>query len=138
MTPADKWHINLKKVALLQSFPGLMTDWSQAHGRQLEASLPFPGHKSYATLVFTGGHFGVSSTLQSEPQLLTQGLQLARPLLEPHQPDSFKAYDRLHALDRHIGHQIRMNNIINAITHNIASMPELKSRIRDLVRQWES
>lgn len=80
----------------------------------------------------------MSSQLQHEPQLLTTGLQLARPALEPHRPESFQEYDRLHALDQATGRQVRMENIIKAITNNVTSMPELKSRIRDLVRQWES
>lgn len=138
MTPEDKWKTNQKKVAFLQSFPGLVSRWEQAHGLPLETSIPFPDHRPYTTLVFAEGHFGVSSQLQHEPQLLTTGLQLARPALEPHRPESFQEYDRLHALDQETGRQVRMENIIKAITNNVTSMPELKSRIRDLVRQWES
>ena len=138
MTPQDKWKTNLDKVAFLKSFPGLASTWEQVHGLTLATSIPFPDQKPYTALVFSQGHFGFSSPLQNEPQLLTTGLQLVRPLLEQHRPESFQEYDRLHALDQETGRQVRLENIMNAITNNLASIPELKSRIRDLVQKWES
>jgi len=137
MTPDEKWKTNQKKVAFLKSFPGLASSWEHAHGLNLETSIPFPDQKSYTALIFSQGHFGVSGPLQNEPQLLTQGLQLVRPYLEKYRPESFEEYDHLHALDQEMGRQVRLENIMNAITNNVTSIPELKSRIRDLVRQWE-
>ena len=138
MTPQDKWKANQEKVAFVKSFPGLLSPWAQTHGLTVETSIPFPDQKPYTALVLSEGHFGISPPLQDEPQLLTTGLQLVRPYLEKSRPEAFKEYDRLHALDQETGRQVRLENIINAITNNVASMPELKSRIRDLVRQWDN
>ncbi|MGD9852183.1 MAG: hypothetical protein AB7T38_13030 [Nitrospirales bacterium] len=138
MTPQDKWKANQEKVAFVKSFPGLASTWVQAHGLTVETSIPFPDQKPYTALIFSQGHFGVCSPLQDEPQLLTMGLHLVRPVLEKTQPEGFKEYDRLHALDQETGRQVRLENIINAIANNVASIPELKSRIRDLVRQWDN
>ena len=138
MTPQDKWKTNQDKVEFLKSFPGLTSNWEQVQGFNMEASIPFPDQKPYVALVFSQGHFGVCSPLQTEPQLLTMGLRLVRPILEKHRPESFQEYDRLHAVDQETGRQVRLENIMNAITNNVASIPELKSRIRELVRQWES
>ncbi|MCA9461957.1 MAG: hypothetical protein KC563_13640 [Nitrospira sp.] len=137
MIPEDKWKSNQRKVDFLKTFPGLTSTWEQAHGLQLESSIPFPDKKAYTALVFSQGHFGVSSFLQNEPQLLSKGLQLVRPFIEKYRPESFTRYDHLHALDQEMGRQARLQNIMNAITNNMEAMPELKSRIRDLVRQWE-
>ena len=138
MKPNDKWKANQDKVALLKSFPGLLASWENSRGLTLEYTVPFPDKKPYTSLVFSNGRFGISSPLVQEPQLLTSGLQLVRPHLENRYPDSFQEYDRLHAVDQEIGRQLRLENILNAIDHNVASLPELKSRIRDLVRRWDS
>lgn len=138
MTPQDKWKTNQEKVAFVKSFPGLLSTWDQARGLTVETGIPFPDQKPFIAVVLSEGHFGVCSPLQDEPQLLTTGLQLVRPFIEKARTEGFKEYDRLHALDQETGRQVRLENIINAITNNVSSMPELKSRIRDLVRQWDN
>lgn len=138
MTPQDKWKTNSEKVAYLKSFPGFLKTWEEAEGLTLEKCLPFPEGKTYTALVFSNGCFGVTSALQDEPQLMTSALQLVRPHVESRYPAAFQEYDRLHALDQETGRQVRLENILSAIERNSASIPELKSRIRELVRKWDS
>jgi diglucosylglycerate octanoyltransferase len=138
MTPQDKWKTNSEKVAFLKSFPGFLKTWEEGEGLTLKKCLPFPDGKPYAALVFSNGSFGVTTALQDEPQLVTTGLQLVRPHVESCHPAAFQEYDRLHALDQETGRQVRLENILNAIERNSATIPELKSRIRELVREWDS
>ena len=44
----------------------------------------------------------------------------------------------LHPVDREATRMARMENILGAIHNNLKDIPELKDRIRSLVKKWNS
>ena len=132
-----KWNANLQKVAYLKSFPGWLSSWKQSIGSTIEQVLPFPEQRSHTVLLLSEGKFIVTPDAHTEPQLVTAGLLVARPHLEPTYAEAFQEYDRLAKLDQEAGRTARLENILNAIDNNLERIPELKSHIRQLVSQWD-
>jgi hypothetical protein len=133
-----KWKANLQKVAFLQTFPGLLPSWEQALGSTIEHIIPIPDHAPHVVLLLSGGQFVVTPPAHTEPQILTAGLLAARSQLEPKHTEAFQQYDHLTQLDQEAGRTARLENILNAIDNNLARIPELKTRIRDLVSRWDN
>jgi hypothetical protein len=133
----DKWKANMRKVAFLQSFPGWLPSWEQGIGATIEQVIPIPGHTPHTVLLLSAGRFAVTPPVHHEPQMVTAGLLAARPYLEPLHAGAFKEYDHLTHLDQEAGRKARLENILNAIDHNLERIPELKSRILELVKQWD-
>ena len=137
MVNEDKWKANLRKVAFLRSFPGLLSSWEQGIGATIEQILPIPDYAPHTVLILSEGRFAVTPPVHEEPQMVTAGLLAARPHLESIHAPAFEEYDHLTRLDQEIGRTARLENILNAIDNNLDRIPELKSRIQELVKKWD-
>ena len=133
----DKWKANLRKVAFLKSFPGWLASWEQGMGATIEQVLPIPGHAPHIVLLLSEGRFVVTPPVHDEPRMVTAGLVAARPHLESVHASALTEYDHLTQLDQELGRMARLDNILNAIDNNLDRIPELKSRIQELVKQWD-
>ena len=138
MSVEAKWKANQEKVAFLKKFPGLLTSWDQTAGRTVESITSLKSKPGAAVLVFSDGTFAVVAPLVLEPQGLTEGLSEARSVLQDKHPEAFAEYNRLDNLDKEAGRIARLENILGAIQNNLEHIPELKDRVRSLVREWES
>ena len=134
----EKWKANLQKVAYLKTFPGWLSSWKEGIGSTIEQVLPIPDQEAHTVLLLSEGKFIVTPEAHTEPQMVTAGLLAARPQLEPTHSEAFQRYDHLTQLDQEAGRTARLENIINAIDNNLERIPELKTRIKELVSQWDN
>jgi hypothetical protein len=58
-------------------------------------------------------------------------------VLEPRHREAYAEYDRLARVDKEALRSARLENIIGAIHNNLELIPELKDRLRELVKQWK-
>jgi diglucosylglycerate octanoyltransferase len=137
MAVEDKWKANQAKVMFMKQFPGLFLTWEQALGKALEAVVSLPSKPGAAVLVFQDGAFTVAPSLAPEPADLKEGLTAARTALESKHPDAYAEYDRLAGIDKEATRSARLENILGAIHNNLEQIPELKDRLRELVKQWK-
>jgi diglucosylglycerate octanoyltransferase len=137
MAVEDKWRANQAKVVFMKQFPGLFVTWEQAIGKTLEAVAALPSKPGAAVLVFDGSSFTVAPPLAPEPAELREALMVARGTLEPKYPDAYAEYDRLARIDSEATRSARLENILGAIHNNVEQIPELKDRLRELVKQWK-
>ena len=128
MPPEDKWKANLDKVAFMKKFPGLRVTWDSLVGKTIESVTSIKGTAGAAVLVFDDGSFVVTPPLNPEPSDLREALHHARHQLEPKHPQAYAEYDRLAAKDK---------NILGAIHNNLPHIPELKDRLKELVKEWK-
>ena len=133
----EKWKANMEKVAFMKQFPGLAFSWDQVTGKTIESVTPLPSKPGHATLVFTDGSFIVAPPLDTQPKELGEGLNTARTSLEARHPEPYKEYDRLVQQDKDATRAARLEKIIGAIQNNLEQIPELKDRIRQLVKDWK-
>lgn len=133
----EKWKANMEKVAFMKQFPGLAFSWELCAGKTIETVTPLPSKPGFATLVFTDGSFIVAPQLDTQPNELGEGLNTARTSLEPKHPEPYKEYDRLVKQDKTATRAARLEKIIGAIQNNLEQIPELKDRIRQLVKEWQ-
>jgi hypothetical protein len=133
----EKWKANLRKVDFLKSFPGWLSSWDQGVGATIEQVLPIPEQAPHTVLLLSEGRFAVTPPVHDEPQMVTAGLLSARPHLESIHARAFEEYDHLTHLDQEAGRMARLENILNAIDNNLERIPELKSRIQELVKKWD-
>jgi hypothetical protein len=133
-----KWKANLDKVAYLKIFPGWLSSWEQGVGSTIEHVLPIPEHAAHSVVVLSQGKFIVTPQAHTEPQMVTAGLLAARSQLEQTHSEAFQHYDHLTELDQEAGRTARLENILNAIDNNLERIPELKTRIKELVSQWDN
>ncbi|MGE3153085.1 MAG: hypothetical protein AB7G48_08050 [Nitrospiraceae bacterium] len=120
----------------MKRFPGLVTDWAQLSGRTVEAIAPLGGKPGAVVLVFTDGSFALAPPLAPEPWEIGEGLKQARSyLVEKHQ-QAYAEYDRLAQKDRDALRAARLEKILGAIQNNLEQIPELKDRLRALVKEW--
>jgi hypothetical protein len=75
--------------------------------------------------------------VDTQPKELGEGLAAARSALEPRHPEPYKEYDRLVKQDKDATRAARLEKIIGAIRNNLEQIPELKDRIRQLVKEWK-
>ena len=137
MSSEAKWKANKKKVAFMKQFPGLLTRWEETEGKALERVVPLPSKAGHAALVFSHGHFVIASPPDPEPLEIAAGLAALRPLLVSTYARAYAEYDRLVFDDRDALRVARLENIIGAIRNNMQDIPELKDRLRGLVKEWE-
>ena len=133
----EKWKANMEKVSFMKQFPGLAFNWEQCAGKTIESVTPLPSKPGFATLVFTDGSFIVAPPLDTQPKELGEGLNTARTSLEARHPEPYKEYDRLVQQDKNATRAARLEKIIGAIQNNLEQIPELKDRIRQLVKDWK-
>ncbi|MDP9131609.1 MAG: hypothetical protein M3M98_00550 [Nitrospirota bacterium] len=137
MPADDKWKANMEKVAYIKSFPGLLHSWEQLTGKTVEAVTPLKSKAGAAGLVFTDGSLIVAPALATEPYELGEALQASRRYLEPRHGEAYAGYDRLVKLDKDAQRSARLENILGAIRNNMEQIPELKDRLKELVKEWK-
>ena len=136
--PADeKWKANMEKVAFMKAFPGLLRHWEALAGKTVEAVTPLKSKAGAAALICTDGSFVVLPPLTTEPYELGEALQAARSYLEPKHPEAYIGYDQLLKKDKDAQRTARLENILGAIRNNMEPIPELKDRLKDLVKEWK-
>jgi hypothetical protein len=135
--PADeKWKANMEKVAYMNAFPGLLHRWEQLIGKTVEVVTPLKSKTGAASLICTDGSFVVAPPLAAEPYELNEALQVGRRHLEPRHRDAYVGYDYLLQKDKDAQRSARLENILGAIRNNMEQIPELKDRLKDLVKEW--
>ena len=133
----EKWKANMEKVAFMKQFPGLVFSWEQVAGKTIESVTPLPSRPGYATLVFTDGSFLVAPVLNTQPGEIGEGLTTARAALKGKHPGPYKEYERLAKRDKEATRTAKADKIIGAIRNNLDEIPDLKDRIRRLVKEWK-
>ncbi|GKS57681.1 hypothetical protein YTPLAS18_12080 [Nitrospira sp.] len=136
MTTEEKWKANAEKVAFMKQFPGLLRSWEQAAGKTLKTAIPLKSKAGSIALVFSDGSFFVTPSYTPEPYELGECLQAARPYLEGEHAAAYAEYDRLVKKDREALRAARLEKILGAIQNNLESIPELKDRLKNLVKEW--
>lgn len=131
-----KWQANLEKVAFLKQFPGLMTSWEETVGHTVTTVTPLRNQPGTAVLTFSNHRFAVVADLAPEPRALSEGIPAIRSQLESIYPEAYAHYEALAEKDREATRQARLTNIIGAIHNNLEQIPELKDRLRSLVKDW--
>ncbi len=136
MPTEDKWKANMEKVAFTKQFPGLTLDWKGCEHKTIETVIPLTGKPSASVIVFTDGSFTVVPLLAPEPWELGQALLDARTHLEPKHREAYEEFDRLAKKDKETLRSARLEKIIGAIQNNREQIPELKNRLKELVKEW--
>ena len=137
MAVEEKWKANFEKVAYMKQFPGLLGNWEALIGKTVEAVIPLKGKQGAAAIVFTDGTFTVAPPMVTEPYELGETLAAARAYLEPKHQSAFVEYDRLVKKDEDALKSARADKIIGAIENNLTQIPELKDRLKALVKEWK-
>ena len=137
MAVEEKWKANQEKVAFTKQFPGLTLDWKACEGKTVQAVIPLTGKQGAAVVVFTDGSFTVVPPLAPEPWELGQALVDARAHLEPKHTTAYVEYDRLAKKDKDALKSARLEKIVGAIQNNLEQIPELKDRLKELVKEWK-
>lgn len=127
----------MKKVAFTKHFPGLTLNWTLCEGKTIEHVIPLSGKPGASVIVFTDGSFTIAPPLAPEPWELGQALLDARQHLEPKHREAYQEYDRLAMQDREALRSARLEKIIGAIQNNLEQIPELKNRLKELVKEWK-
>jgi hypothetical protein len=136
MATEEKWKANLEKVAFMKQFPGLLGSWETLKGRTIEAVIPLKGKQGAAAIIFTDGTFTVAPPMAMEPYELGETLTVGRSILEPKHGDAYREYDRLAKIDKDALREARLEKILGAIENNLEQIPELKARLKALVKEW--
>ena len=132
-----KWKANQEKVAFLKQFPGLLRSWDEAAGRTV-TSVTAIEQSDGKVLMLDNGTFAIVSPLAPEPKELRDGIEAAEARLRVLYPEAYREYETLAQRDREATRTARLENILGAIHNNLDDIPELKDRIRSLVKQWNS
>ncbi len=133
----DKWKATQEKVAFLKQFPGLLRSWDETTGRTV-MSVTAIKHSDDKVLMLDNGTFAIVPPLAPEPKQLRDGIESAEGPLRDLYPDAYREYEVLAQRDREATRTARLENILGAIHNNLDGIPELKDRIRSLVKQWNS
>jgi hypothetical protein len=136
MAAEDKWKANLEKVAFMKQFPGFLGSWEALKGKTIEAVIPLKGKQGAAAVICTDGSFLITPPMAVEPYELGETLTAGRSLLEPKHAEAYREYDRLVHKDKEATKQARLEKIIGAIENNLQQIPELKERLKALVKEW--
>ena len=137
MATEDKWKANLEKVAFMKRFPGLLGTWEALKGKTVEAVIPLKGKQGAAAIICSDGTFIVAPPMMTEPYELGETLTAGRSLLEPKHRTAYAEYDRLAQQDKDALKSARLEKIIGAIQNNLEQIPELKDRLKALVKEWK-
>ena len=137
MAVEEKWKANLEKVAFMKQFPGLFGSWDTLVGKTIKAVIPLKGKQGAAVLVCSDGTFTVAPPMVTEPYELREALAAARAVLEPTHQAAYVEYDRLVKQDKDALRSARVEKILGAIQNNLEQHPELKDRLKELVKEWK-
>ena len=136
MATEDKWKANLEKVAFMKQFPGLLGSWEALNGKTIDAVIPLKGKQGAAAIICSDGTFTVAPPMATEPYELGETLAVGRSRLEPKHGPAYREFDRLAKQDKEALRQARLEKIIGAIENNLEQIPELKERLKALVKDW--
>ena len=134
----EKWKANQAKAAFLKKFPGLIQSWEETLGQPVQSVIPINSDSPRVVLEFSDGSFAIARPLETEPKFLREGIETARSILEVRHPEAYNQYDHLAEQDKEASRSVRLENILGAIQNNLDQIPELKDRIRSLVKKWNS
>lgn len=137
MAVEEKWKANLEKVAFMKRFPGLLENWDTLAGKTIQAVIPLKGKQGAAVLVCSDGTFTIVPPIVLEPYELGEALVVARAVLEPAHQAAYVEYDRLVKKDKDALRTARVEKILGAIQNNLEQHPELKDRLKELVKGWK-
>ena len=137
MAVEEKWKANQEKVAFMKQFPGLLGNWDTLAGKTIKAVIPLKGKQGAAVLVCSDGTFTIVPPMATEPYELGEALAVARALLEPAHQTAYVEYDRLVKKDKDALKSARVEKILGAIHNNLEQNPELKDRLKELVKEWK-
>jgi len=137
MAVEEKWKANQEKVAFAKQFPGLTLDWETCQGKTVQAVVPLTGKQGAVVIVFTDGAFSIMPPLAPDAWEFGQALIDARAHLEPRHKEAYVEYDRLVKQDREALKSARVDKILGAIQNNLEQIPELKDRLKELVKEWQ-
>lgn len=126
----------MQKVAFSQQFPGLLLSWQACEGKTVRAVLPLTGKPGAMVIVFADASFTIVPPLTPEPWAIGQALVDARAHLESAHRTAYEEYDRLAQKDREALRNARLEKILGAIQNNLEQIPELKDRLKELVKEW--
>lgn len=133
----EKWKANLEKVAFMKTFPGFLENWQALEGKIIKAIIPLKGKQGAAAIIFSDGSFTIAPPMATEPYELGEALEAARTYLEPAHKAAYKDYDLLVKKDREALRTARLEKIVGAIQNNLEQIPELKDRLKELVKEWK-
>jgi hypothetical protein len=128
-SPEEKWAANRAKVEFAMTFPGLVREWADARGKTVDTIVESGDAR---VVIFTDGAFAIVPSRALDPAAVMAALAAARPRLERVHSSGYTELDRLAARDRELGRRARLENILGAIRHNAADIPELKDAVRRL------
>jgi len=137
MAVEEKWKANQEKLAFTKRFPGLTLDWHTCAGKTVQAVVSLTGKQGAAVVVFTDGSFTITPPLAPEAWEFGQALLDARAYLESKHQTAYEEYDRLAKRDKDALKSARADKIIGAIENNLEQIPELKARLKALVKEWK-
>ncbi|MDP1949013.1 MAG: hypothetical protein Q8L77_16090 [Nitrospirota bacterium] len=137
MAVEEKWKANLEKVAFMKQFPGLLGNWESLADKTVKAVIPLKGKQGAAVLIFTDSTFAIVPPMAPEPYELGETLTVARTFLEPTHRTAYVEYDRLAKKDKDALMSARADKILGAIQNNLEQIPELKDRLKELVKEWK-
>ncbi len=137
MAVEEKWKANQEKVAFAKQFPGLTLNWKACEGKTVQAAVVLTGKQGASVIVFTDGSFTIVPPLAPEAWEFGQALIDARVYLEPKHQAAYVEYDRLANKDKDALKSARADKIIGAIENNLEQIPELKDRLKALVKEWK-
>ena len=137
MPTEDKWKANMEKVAFMKQFPGLLANWEAMEGKAIEAVIPLKGKQGAAVVVFSDATFTIAPPMATEPYELGEALTVARKFLESKHRTAYVEYDRLVKKDKDALKSARLEKIVGAIQNNLEQIPELKDRLKALVKEWK-
>ena len=121
----------------MKQFPGLLGTWEALTGKTIKAAIPLKGKQGTAVLVCIDGTFTIVPAMAPEPYELGEALAVARALLEPKHQAAYVEYDRLVKKDKNALKAARVEKILGAIQNNLEEHPELKDRLKALVKEWK-
>ena len=137
MPTEDKWKANMEKVAFMKQFPGLLGDWKALAGKTIEAVIMLKGKEGAAAIVFSDGSFTIAPPMGAEPYELGEVIDVTRKFLESTRQAAYAEYDRLVKKDKDALKSARLEKIVGAIQNNLEQIPELKDRLKALVKEWK-
>lgn len=132
-SPEEKWAANREKVAFAMTFPGLIREWTDAQGKTVDTIVESGDTR---VVIFTDHTFAFVPSRDLDPAAVVAALAAARPRLERVHAGAYAELDRLAARDRELSRRARLENILGAIRHNAADIPELKDAVRRLAASW--
>lgn len=127
----------MEKVAFTKQFPGLLQDWHACVDKTIRVVVPLTGQPGAMVIVFADASFTIVPPFAPEPWAIGQALIDARAHLEPAHQAAYVEYDRLVKIDKEALRTARLEKILGAIQNNLEQIPELRDRLKALVKEWK-